>query len=119
MAGSPGAADAMNIVLGDHGQVEIDDERQLRNVETTRGNVRGHQHPHSTRLEVVERAITSALALVAVKDTGANTAVSEIFTDAIGTALGSAEHQRLRFAIPQDLGERVALAIHRDMLHVV
>src|SRR6188472_161292 len=98
----------MNVVLGDHGQVEVDDERQLRDVKTTRGDVGGYQHPHSTGLEVVERAVASALALVAVKDTSANAAVSEIFTDAIGAALGSAEHERLGLAIPQDLGERVA-----------
>ena len=43
-SGPAGAADAVDVVLGDQRQVEVHDQRQLLDVEPARGHVGGHEH---------------------------------------------------------------------------
>src|SRR5262245_5459066 len=99
MPGASGAADTMDVVLSDERQIEVDDQRQLRDVETARGNVGRDQHAYAARLEVVERAITGVLALVPVNHSGAQPAALEVFADAVRAPLGLAEDERLRLAV--------------------
>ena len=50
-AGAAGAADAVDVVFGDDGQVEIDDLRQVVDVQPAGGDVGGNQNLHFTGLE--------------------------------------------------------------------
>jgi hypothetical protein len=65
-SGPAGPADAVDVVLGDHRQLEVHDVRQVLDVEAARGDFRGDEDRGSAGLEVVERIDPLALALVAV-----------------------------------------------------
>src|SRR5262249_52105664 len=51
-AGAAGAADAVHVVLGHVGQLEVDDVRQLVDVDAARGDVGGHEHLQRAGLEL-------------------------------------------------------------------
>ena len=59
-------SDSVDIMLGDFGQIEVHDMRELVDVETARRDIGCHEHAHGTALEVRERTCARALALVAV-----------------------------------------------------
>jgi len=120
LARAAGAPDAMHVVLRNQRQIEVDDQRQRDDVQSARRDIRGHEHSDATGLEIVERAVPRVLALIAVNNAGADAAASKIVADAIRAALGLAENQRLRLAVlHQDVDERVAFAIDRDVMHLV
>ena len=50
-----GAADAMDVVRRHHRQLEVDDVRELLDVESARGNLGGDEQRDAAGLEVVER----------------------------------------------------------------
>jgi hypothetical protein len=54
--GARGAADAVHVVLGHVRQLVVDDLRQLLDVETSRGDLGGHQRRELAVLEVRQRA---------------------------------------------------------------
>ena len=56
-AGAAGPSGAMDVILRHERQIEIDDERQLRDVETARGDVGGDEYVDAARLEVAERLV--------------------------------------------------------------
>ncbi len=66
LARARGAADAMDIGLGDLGQLEIDDMGDAVDVDAARGDVGGDQRARRARAERREGALALALALVAV-----------------------------------------------------
>ena len=65
-AGARGAADAVDILLGHVGQLEIDDVADARDVDAARGDVGRDQDLRLARLELAERALALRLALVAM-----------------------------------------------------
>ena len=73
-AGTTGPADPVDVVLGDHRQLEVDDVRQRVDVEAARGDLGGDEDRVLVRLEVGEGADPLRLALVAV-DRGRRDAV--------------------------------------------
>jgi hypothetical protein len=98
MPGNSGAArapDAMDVVLGHERQVVVDHERKLRDVETSRGNVGGHEDADTASLEVGEATGSLRLTLSAVDDGALHVRALETIADAIGTVLRLAENQRL------------------------
>src|SRR5690242_11389717 len=50
------SADAVNIILGVHGEIIIDDVRDAVHIDAPRGDVGGDQHAHGTRLEILQGA---------------------------------------------------------------
>src|SRR5512138_204781 len=65
-AGAPGAADAVDVVLGDVRQLEVDHLRQLVDIDAARRDVGRHQHAHAAVLEARQRLGARRLALVAM-----------------------------------------------------
>src|SRR3954470_12103787 len=88
-----GTADAVDILLGDIGQVEVDDVADARDVDPARGDVGRDQHAHFTGLERGYRALTLCLALVAVDPAGWDAGRFEQADDLVGAMLGAAEDQ--------------------------
>src|SRR5512143_2382762 len=76
-AGAARAADAMDVVLGHIGKIEVDDVRQLVDVDAACRNVRGDQDFDRATLEIGQRPRARALALVAVQSDGANAVAVE------------------------------------------
>jgi hypothetical protein len=69
-AGAAGAADAVHVVLGVEGHVEVEDRRQVGDVQAARGHVGGHQQVDFAALEGGQRLQALVLALVAVQRLG-------------------------------------------------
>ena len=103
-AGTAGAADAVNVVFLDVGQLEVDHVRQLVDIQAAGGDIGGHQDAHLVRLEVGQGLGARVLALVAVDRDGRQAVLIEVFGEAVGAVLGASEHQHL---FPGALGDQV------------
>jgi len=119
-ARSTGAADAVDVVFRDVRQLVIHHQRQLGDVQPSRGDVGRHQHPHLSSLEVLQSADAGRLALVAVQGRRAEAGAFEVASQPIGAVFGAGEHQRLAaVAGAQQVRQQRGLAvlIHRmDLL---
>ena len=119
-ARATGAAGTVDVIFRNQRQIEVHDQRQLRNVETARRNIRRDEHGHVTGLEIRQRLGAGALALVAMNHGRANTGAFEILAHAIRAVLGLAEHQRLRARrFLQHMRQQIALALIRDRMHAM
>ena len=108
-------ADPVDVVLGDHRQLVVDDVRQLLDVEAARGDLGRDEDRGAAGLEVVERPDPLALALVAV-DRGRGDAVAgELLGEAVRAVLRPGEDERLLDAAgPDEVAQQLALALAVD-----
>src|SRR5437764_10969339 len=83
-AGACGTADAMDILLGHVGQIEVHHMADTRDVDPARCDVGGDQHRHVARLEAGESALALRLALVAVDRAGGDACGVELLYDLVG-----------------------------------
>ena len=110
LTGAAGAADAVHIGLRDVRQIEVDDERQLADVDTARGNVGRHEHRDLAFLEVGERTLTLVLRLVAVNRARQNARAVEVARDTVRAVLGAGKDECLMHVrLADDLGQQRAL----------
>src|SRR5205814_7110752 len=65
-ARAPGAANPVDVALGDVGHIEIHDEGNTLDVDSPCGDIRGHEDRRNPATEALERLLTRTLALVAV-----------------------------------------------------
>jgi hypothetical protein len=90
-----GSADPMDIVVGCAGRIEVDDVRDVVDVEPARGDVRGDQGGDSARLELCERTLARVLGHVPVQHGGPEIVpAEELASELLGTVLGADEDQR-------------------------
>ncbi len=94
LAGARGAADAVDIGLGDVGQLEIDDMADVVDVDAARGDVGRHHGAGLAGAERRQGALALALALVAVNGERVDPGGVEAARHAIGAALGAGENDR-------------------------
>ena len=71
-AGAARSANAMHINLRHFGQLVVNHVRDAVDVEASGGDVSGHEHWRTVRLERRERALANALAFVAMDRGGTN-----------------------------------------------
>ena len=110
----------MNVILGHVRQVEIDDVRQLLDIEATRRDVGGDEHLHLAGHEVLECTNARVLALVAVDRVRVDAVALQLRGEAVGAVLGLAEHQHLRPVVAADeMRQHLALAVGVDQVHVL
>src|SRR5205085_989421 len=91
-AGPSRPADAVDIELGRHRQIKIDDVRNGVDIQTAGRNVGGDQHGRRLRLELCQRSLTRVLALVAVNRLGANAVPLEPPHELVGAVLRPREN---------------------------
>ena len=106
----------MDVVLGDHRQLVVDDMRQRVDVETPCGDVRGDQDRGPAGLEVGQRADSLGLALVAMNRGGGDSVTFQLLGQPARAVLGPGEDQRLADPTSRDqVAEQLALAlaVHR------
>ena len=114
-AGTPRPADAVDVVLGDHRQLEVDDVGQAVDVEAARGDLGGDEDRRPAGLEVGQRADALPLALVAVDRDGGDAVPAELLGEPVGAVLGAGEHERLIDGAGADeVAEELALALAVD-----
>src|SRR5262245_44968282 len=63
---SSGAPDAMDVVLGDHRKIKVDDHRQVIDIEAARRDVSRNQNAGPPKLEILKGTRSRVLALVTV-----------------------------------------------------
>ena len=106
--GTTGAADAVNVVFGIVGKLQIDDEVDVVHVEATGGDIGGAKDLHSTAAEVPHHALTHRLIDVAMQ------AVSGITTrhEGIGGVIDGT------FGVGKDDGEARGLNVDDAAEHL-
>ncbi len=115
-SGTAGTTDAMHVILGDGGQVEVDHLRQVVDVQSARRHVGRHQHLHLASLEALQRAQTRGLRLVAVDRVAGDALRLQLVHQLIDALARLDEHQHLTPApLRQQMQEQLALAllVHR------
>ena len=91
--GARGAADPVDILLGDVGQLVIDHMADAGDVDPARGDIGRHQHRGLGALELVERAFALRLALVAVDRIGVDADLRQLLHHPVAAVLGAREHE--------------------------
>ena len=116
-AGAAGAADAVHVVVGRVRQVEVDDVRQLLDVEAARRDVGRDQHADLARLEVVERLHALGLRAVAVDRGRVHALAVQLVGEPVRADPGRDEDQHLVDAPRLDeVHEELALALARHRM---
>src|ERR1700688_770390 len=93
-AGARGAADAMDVGLGDVGKVEIHHMRDAVDVDAAGGDVGGDQRADRAGAERRQHPLAVVLRLVAVNGVGADAGPLEALHHLVGAVLGAGEDQR-------------------------
>ena len=93
-AGAGGAADAVDILFRNVGQVEVHDVADAGNIDPARGDIGCEKHANLTRTEGRKGALALGLALVAMNCERFDAGRCELANDLVGAVLGAAEHQR-------------------------
>ena len=109
-AGAGRPPDAMHVGLGHLGQLEIDDVRDVVDVDATGRNVGRDQDAQLGVAEEVERMLALLLALVAVNGGDTNAGRVQMLGHLVGATLGAREDERARHGgIGEQLGQQGAL----------
>lgn len=78
VAGAPGSAHAVNVVLGHARELEVHHVRELVDIEPPRGDVRRDENPNPGLFEIPEHPGALALALVAVDRRGGDAVLVKV-----------------------------------------
>jgi hypothetical protein len=91
---SRGSANAMNVVLGIHRQVEVDDMRDAIDVNSASRQIRCYEYAQMAITKRGQRSLTRALRLATVQSVRANRGGLQVLRDAIRSVLGPCEDER-------------------------
>src|SRR5690606_1008958 len=91
--GARGATDAVDVLLGHIGQLEVDDVAHAGDVDPACRDVGRDEHADAAGLEVTQCSFALGLALVAVNRVGRNVALRELLHHPVGAVLGAGEDQ--------------------------
>ena len=120
LAGAARTANAMDVVGGLLGNIEVDDVAHIGNVDAAREDVGCHENLDAAVTECREGALALALAAIAVDGLARKAAARKATHAGVGAALGAHEHDHaLRALFLEDLGQKTVLLVHRDGHHVL
>ena len=118
--GAAGAADAVDVVLGDVRQLEVDDVRQLVDVDAARRDVGRDEHLQVAALEFGQRPRARALALVAVDRHRGDVVLEQMLDEAIGAMLHAREDEHLvPVVVLDEMDQQVLLHLAADRMHLL
>src|SRR6202140_4753198 len=113
-------ADPVNIILRHVWQIEVDDVRQLIDIDTARRNIRRHQHLQRAVLELGEGTRACRLALVAVNGQRADAVLRQLLGHPVRAMLRPREHQHLEPVVLTDqMREQLALLVAIDGVNLL
>ncbi|MNO99419.1 hypothetical protein D3C76_911880 [compost metagenome] len=112
----------MHVVLGDDGQVEVDHQRHLLDIQAAGGDVGGDEEVHLAGLEPLQRAQACRLRLVAVDRVGGQARLLQQADQFLDALAGLGEDQRLAPAVgllqvQEQLGLALLVHRHQPLLH--
>ena len=101
-------------------QLEIDDMGYVIDVNATCSNIGRHQNVHAPAFETAERAVTLALAAVAMDCLSAEASFLKVQLNPVCAAFGAGKHDSaFQFRIPQDVRQHTAFGTGFDMQNVL
>ena len=110
----------MHIVFRHIWQLVVHHIRQLVNVQTTRGDIGGHQHAHTAIFKVIQRTGTRTLTLVTVNRCSGDAIFTQLLGQMVGTVLGTGKHQHLTPLIAANQKrQQFALTLTIDKVHTL
>ncbi|CNT66157.1 Uncharacterised protein [Salmonella enterica subsp. enterica serovar Bovismorbificans] len=115
-----GTANTVYIIFRHVRQFIVDHVRQLFNIQTTRRNIRRHQHANIAGFKIGQRAGTCALRFITVDRRAANTVFIKLFRQMVRAMLGAGEDQHLLpVALANHLRQQFTFAFFIDKVHVL
>ena len=109
--GPAGAADAVHVVFGIIRKVVIQNQLNPHHVNTSRGNVRRHQHAIFTRLKAVQRFATLGQGTVGMNLRPARAHAPHSPRQPLRAEFGSAEHQHCSVIFRKQFIQKTILLI--------
>jgi hypothetical protein len=109
-----GAANAVNEVLGDFGQVVIDDLRDVLHVDAARSDVSGNKDANATLLKTGERCVALRLRTIAVNHGNVEAIAIESPRKTVCSALGAREDQNASRFLTKQAHEHLHLFVGRN-----
>ena len=109
--------DAVNIRFRVKRHIEVDDMRDVVDVNAARRNVGRNQHLNVTFHEVIQGALTRVLRLVAVECDGIDAGHRQTFGNTVRATLGTREHDRTFAGWVSKKGVQAALLFSRADNH--
>ena len=107
------AADAMNIILSNIGEVEIHDMGQLLNINAASGNVRSNKNTHITLFETLECTSSRTLTFIAVNRSSSQSLFIQSFCHTIRSILGARKNEDLLPTTGANkVTQQIRLALH-------
>src|SRR5688500_6755233 len=80
-------------------QLEIDDVRQIDDVDASRRNIGGNQNPNKILFKIRETANARILGFVSVKSFGCYTGFAQILSDLIRSIFGSRKYKDILYLL--------------------
>src|SRR5204863_4595685 len=105
LAGPGGASRPVQVGLVVLGRIEVDDDIDGVDVQSTGGDVGCDQDGEATLGEVFERALPRVLAEIAVNGGRFDALLAQLPREAIGAPFGATEHEGLRDAVRDGGGD--------------
>src|SRR5450759_4033621 len=108
-----GTTDAVHVVFGEFGQVEVDHMRNAAHVETARRHIGGDQDAYVAVAHVEQGTVAFALVHVTVQCRDRKALCGQFIGQCISIALGGGEHQCLiHVNVGQQMAEHLVLVRH-------
>ena len=115
-----GAADAVDVLLGEERHVVVDDAARRRHVQPARGDVGGHHHVGLAGRECRKRFLALALAAVAVDEHGLHLVASQCGRHPAGaTARAAEDHHAASLAVLDERHREGGLGLVVDVMEVL
>ena len=92
LSSTSGSADAVNVDFGFVGQIEIEDVRNVVNIDASAGDVGSDKNEHIAVPEILQRPGSGGLAFVTMNGIGWNPDCRELFCQTIRAVFCSCEH---------------------------
>ncbi|MNV76220.1 hypothetical protein D3C71_1695580 [compost metagenome] len=119
-----GTANTVGVILGLHGQTEVEDVGYGGHVNTACSHIGGHQDLHLTSAQCHQTAVAQALAQGAMQSHRRETILLQVVGQAIAFHLGAGKHDRLiDRGVTQPMVQQLALVLSvvspvKDLLDV-
>src|SRR3954465_5865631 len=99
-------------------KVVVHHMRNSVNIDASRSNVSGHQHPHRPRLEILQRAQSLILRTIRVNRSRPDPALFETAGNAIGAVFGAGKNKDgVELRIGQQMKEKSRLKMRTNVVN--
>lgn len=115
-----GPADAMNVVLGEGGDIEINDVRDSGNIDTSGGDIGRNHNAVISVFETIHRAFTLALVAARVDSHRDDVRPFEVPLNFVCAVLGARENEDAgQFAILEEMQKKIDFLFSFDEIDVL